>query len=346
MYFTQSAMYLGDIPVAAFGVITVYFGLHRKYFLYLITSLCLVMLKETGAVIVSAFLIYLFITEIKEKQNLFKKILKYGLPLWLFASFLVWQKLTTGKFVGIYSFEFDVYNESVEAAVMDFLAALNWVFIEQYRFVLLAFIVAGFFISKKKFFKKELILFGLITLFIAFTFSFFFFLPRYILPVLPYLCITAAFSISVLIKSKRLQTLTGLSVTIIFLLFLFNQPSFGNNEWNMRYVHHVNMYKKMCSYIEENFPDASVLTVFPYKSSLSQSYLGYVDKPVKAINFDKIFYEDEFDVILYSEPVISANESMLKKYAAENKMLLIKEVKAEGITSKLFVKNNAPEDEL
>ena len=178
IYFAQSGMYLGDIPVTAFGVMSIYFGLKKKYIPYLIASIYLVFLKETGIAIILSFLLYLFITERKNIKNAFAQILKYSIPLWLIAAFLILQKLTTGKFIGIYAFEFDIYKHTLDEFLLDFISILKWIFIFQYRYILSILIILNLIIYPKSFYKKEFLLFIFIFVLAAMPFSYFILLPR------------------------------------------------------------------------------------------------------------------------------------------------------------------------
>ena len=340
MYFAQSGMYLGDIPVTAIGIMSIYFGLKRKYFSYIASSIYLVLLKETGAAIVLAFLIYLLISEFKKAKSIYIEVLKYSIPLLLFTGFMVLQKFTSGKFFGIYSFEFDVYKYTAEAIFTDFISIIKWIFLYQYRFIFLIIIISGFIFNRKIFFRKEMLLFGSIVFLIVLIFSCFYFLPRYILPSLPYLYIMAAWVLTELIKSIKLQVMVSLILIILSVSSLSGSTSYGNNEWNMKYVNHVNMYRSMCNYIERKFPNSSILTIFPFNTSLKQPYLGYVSKPLHSISFDKSIDEGEYDLILFSDPSVEERELRLKGYVKKNGMILVKKVEGEGVISKLYAKNS------
>ncbi len=336
MYFAQSGMYLGDVPVTTFGVMSLYFGLRKQYLPYLISSMYLVSIKETGAAIVLAFLIYLVITGYKKESRFGVEILKYSIPLWAIAAFLLLQKFTAGKFVGIYAFEYDIYKHTFAQIFEDFVLILKWIFIYQYRFLFTLLIALHFVINRKTAFRKELLLFFIVMLLATLPFSYFMFLPRYLLPSMPYLCITAAWAIFELVRSNRLSL--GLSAAIVTLygFSLAGSTSYGNNEWNMKYINIVNMHRSMCEYIETRFPRSSILAVFPFNSALSKPDLGYVSKPVRAVSLTRHMKTKCCDLVVFSYLSDRKPPSRLMQFIKQDQRLLIKRMKAENFVTELY----------
>jgi hypothetical protein len=298
------------------------------------------MLKETGTPIILSFLIYFFLTEYKKGKKIYKEIFKYSIPLWLIVIFLILQKLTAGKFIGIFTHEVDIYKHTPEEILNDFVSIFKWIFIYQYRYIFSLIIALNLIFNRKTFFRKELLLFVLIFVLVALPFSYFYFLPRYLLPVIPYLYIAASWSLVSLIKSVKLQTSFSLGLTTLLIFSLSGSPSYGNNEWNMKYLGMVGMYKSVCKYVEREFPNSSILTIFPYSTSLREPYLGYVSKGLNSISFDKVIDEKNCDLILFSDPAVEERELKLKEYVKKKGMILVMKAKEEGIISKLYAKNS------
>jgi hypothetical protein len=339
IYFAQSGMFLGDIPVTALGVMSIYFTLRKKYIPYLVCAVYMVMIKETAIAIVFSLLIYLFLTEGYRSKYTFKEISKYGVPLLVIAAFSILQKVTTGKFCCIYSFKFQLFELQPSLVVHQAFLITKWLFFYQYRYIFTFLIVLNLIINKASRSQKELLLFLPIFILSGYSFSFLYFLPRYLLPALPYFYVLGAWSLIELIKSKRLQTVTGTAITAVLIYSLSGSGTvlYGNYEWDMKYLEVVKIHKIMCEYIEEKFPNARVLTTFPHTQQLRYPYLGYVNKPLKVVPFKEEIDLGDFDLILFSVPS-DYNRDMFRDYAVSNNLNLIKRLEKDKIISELYAK--------
>ncbi len=335
IYFAQSGMFLGDIPVTALGVMSIYFALRKKYIPYLLCAVYMIMIKETAIAIVFSLLIYLYLTERHKSKYIFEKILKYSVPLVVIVAFVILQKITTGKFCCIYPFKFELFEIQPRLVIHQSFLISKWLFLYQFRYIFTFLIILNFIINKASRSQKELLLFLPIFIFSGYSFSFLYFLPRYLLPVLPYFYLIGAWSLIELIKSKRLQTAMGMIITAVLIYSLSSTVLHGNYEWNMKYLEVVKMHKIMCQYIEEKFPNARVLTTFPHTEQLRRPYLGYVKKPLKVIHLKEGKFFGDFDLILYSVPS-GDNRDMLRYYALRNNLYLIKRLEKGKIISELY----------
>jgi hypothetical protein len=145
-----------------------------------------------------------------------------------------------------------------------------------------------------------------------------------------------AWSLIELIKSKRLQTVMGTAITVVLIYSLSGTVLGGNYEWDMKYLEVVKIHKTMCQYIEEEFPNARVLTTFPHTQQLQRPYLGYVKKPVKVVPFKEERGLGDFDLILFSIPSDFDQKNMLRDYALRNNLDLIKRSEKDKIISELY----------
>ena len=269
-------MFLGDIPVTAVGVMSIYFALRKKYIPYLLCAVYMILIKETAIAIVFSLLIYLFLTERNKSKSIFQEILKYSVPLVVILAFVILQKITTGKFCCIYPFKFELFELQPRLVIHQSFFISKWLFFYQYRYIFTFLIVLNLIINKASRSRKELLLFLPMFIFSGYSFSFLYFLPRYLLPALPYFYIMGAWSLVELIKSRRLQTVMVMIIAAVLIYSLSGSGFHGNSEWNMKYLDVVKMHKTMCEYIENEFPNARVLTVFPHVEQLRRPYLGYV----------------------------------------------------------------------
>jgi len=194
IYFAQSGMVTAEPFVTALGVMCVYYFLKERYWAYMFLGFLAVLIKETFVAIIVALLIYFYFTK-ENKQQIHVISLKYTTPLLALFIFFVIQKIATGMFLPNPYFNshpfFMITGES-----------FKWVLYDQNRIILSCAILANFAIHKKVTWKKQFTLFLMILLFFIGTYSFIYFLPRYILSTLPFFCILGAYSIVSLFKRK------------------------------------------------------------------------------------------------------------------------------------------------
>jgi hypothetical protein len=339
LYFAQSGMYLGDIPVTALGVASIYFALRKKYLPYLLCAVFMVLIKETAAAVVFSLLLYLFFAEPQKSRQLAGELLKYGVPLLVIGAFFIWQKIMTGHFCCIYSYKFELFNLSTEDIIRQARLISEWLFLLQYRFVFAFFLIANLILNRAWRSRKELLLFFSIFACSGYAFSFLYFLPRYLLPALPYLYIMGTWSIVELIKPLRWRIAMGTIIMALHIYSSFGAYWDGNYEGNMKYLDVVKIHQSMCRYIENNFPNARILTAFPNEVQLLHPYLGYVDAALKAIPLEQEMAMDkkDFDLILHSTPV-DDSQKLLKEFAIRNNLNLIKRFEQGDIIAELYAK--------
>ncbi|MFA5146971.1 MAG: glycosyltransferase family 39 protein [Candidatus Omnitrophota bacterium] len=335
VYFAQSGMFLGDLPVAALGAASVYFMLKKRYGYYLAASLPMVLIKETGITIVIAILAYMLLAERKKAKAILPEILKYGVPLLVIAIFFVIQKAAAGRpfFIVWDKFKFFVFGLR---NIKLFFMITEWIFFSQLRFVFTILICLNLFLHDGSERRKELLLFSLIILFSGYSFSFLFFLPRYLMSVLPFISIMGAWSFTELVRTRALRDIAGAAMVIMLALSMDKAEDPGTGECTMKYLDIVNVQKAISRFIEEGFPGSAVLTAWPQAEELSNPYLGYVDKPVKTV---RSAGQDGFDLILYSAPS-SDGKAALRKYALKNGFSLIRRLEGRGgIVAELYGRN-------
>lgn len=142
--------------------------------------------------------------------------------------------------------------------------------------------------------------------------------PRYLLPLFPLIFLFYSFSISKMFK--KYSYLIVLVIIIIFSLgFTGERSTVGFTlETNMEYVDAIKTHQLAASYIEDNFPDATVLAAFPQSSELKYPYGGYVKKPINIVTYSPIpgVVEKNFTQFLYPEtiPEFSVNISEIDLY--------------------------------
>jgi len=333
LYFAQSGLVLGDIPITAFGVMSVYYGLKGRYAAYLICSVYMVMLKETSIAIVAAMMIYLFIVE-RGKSGTWVKILKYSVPGFVLAAFFILQKIETGHFLC------NPYFKSTPAMSLSFNDiihqgswVLNWTLLMQYRWILTLITIVSLIIYRKAAWKKEYGLFLLIMIFFVGAFSLIFFMTRYIQSILPYLSIMGAAAFVSLIKNDKLKVLFVIVVLVFFgLKYYPDDRDYHCYDDSMQYTQMVKVNLDACRYIEKEHAGRSVLTVWPVSQALQEPYQGYVKNPVKVVSFD-----EDYDLLVYFHNPGCDSDKLLK-LIEQDMLVLAKRFDVEGKIVEVYQK--------
>jgi 4-amino-4-deoxy-L-arabinose transferase-like glycosyltransferase len=286
LYFAQAGMFLADLPVAALGVTCVYLALTRRYLVYLLCASYMVLLKETAAALVVALVVYLCLTVARRSRDELLGALRYGVPLLVLAAFVLVQRIATGEFFAIYEFEFQLFDPTLAAMQRHLELVTEWVFLHQYRWVLTAFIAADLLWSGVRH-RKDAWLFGLIVLLSGYSFVALYFLPRYLLPVLPFFYALGAASVVRVFRTARVRVVGIVVLVAAAALALATQPFIGNGETGPRYLDVVSAHQAMADDIAARDPTGPVLTQWPFSLALSRPVLGYVDQPVRAIEYTR-----------------------------------------------------------
>ncbi|MGH7834093.1 MAG: ArnT family glycosyltransferase [Candidatus Binatia bacterium] len=338
MYFAQSGMFLADLPVTALGVMSVYFALWGPYAAYLLCATYMVFVKETSIALLVALLLYLFLIARPEKRSL-KEAVKYGIPLLMIGLFFVWQKITTGHFFFIYDplkFDIKLFELSPSAILDQFFRITRWVFIEQERYIFSGLILLNLVINGRSRRRPEIWLVFLIILFSAYSFLVLFFLPRYLLPALPYLYLLGAWSLMELARPAGRKTAAALVTLLVMGWSLATQPFRGNAEFNPRYLDVVSLHKEMCEFVMSEFPDARILTSWPHTVQLLSPHLGYVRSRLRVVSYHDQPHAPESDLLLVSLVPASPGMKELSAFAAEKNWRLIKRLEKPPVVTELY----------
>ena len=337
LYFAQSGMVNGDIIISTLGIITVYYFVKKNYIIYLISGTLLVLTKESSAAIIVAILIYLYIQSDKKCWFL-KDFVIYSLPLLLLLIFFVMQKLTTGMILpNPYFNDHNFYQLNITDIFIKLKIVLGWIFIEQYRYILLIILCVNIIVNGRRAYMKEYLLFIIVIIFFAAAFSGIFFLTRYIIPIMPYFYIMSASSIVMLFAYKRMYMLVAMITMIFFITILHGHDDWGGSHENdMQYTDIVLTHRDACNYIENNFPSKKVLTSWPLTFELKEPFLGYVKNSVVAT--DNI--NEKYDIVVYSKQSNSEQykiEKILKEKIKTKEMILINAFARNGKLVEIYM---------
>jgi 4-amino-4-deoxy-L-arabinose transferase-like glycosyltransferase len=333
LYFTQAGLVLGDLPITALGVMSIYYALREKYGVFLFCSIYMVLVKETSIAILMALWLYVFWTK-KNQPDIKRKLLFHSIPILILGIFFLWQRLATGS---VFPNPYMDYNQVFYFPWSHARWVIRWTLIEQYRWVLCGLVLVHFLVCRRRAWKKEYILFALIGLFYMGAFCFLFFMTRYILPFLPYLCLAGAAAIVALTRNRGVQA----AVTVIILIafgdkFYGHYTGYSNYGEDLQYTDMIAIHQEACRYIENNYENPNVVTLYPVSLMLQEPYLGYVSKPIPVVSC-----EQDFDVIVYVKHREAESprykHDPLQEIIAANRCHLVKNIAKNGKSLQIYV---------
>jgi len=342
IYFAQSGMFLSDAPVAALGLMSIYFALRRRFWPYLLTATYMALMKETSIALLAALLVYLVLESRPRTRAEWLSITRYAFPLAALGLFAAWQRLMTGHFFFIYDpshFDIALFQLTPEVVAAQLGDVTRMLFVEQGRWVLTAAIVINLVLHASARRRPELRLFALIVLFSGYSFAALFYLPRYLLPVLPYVYLLGAWSLMELVRPPAWRTPVLLLVVAFMVVSLATQPFTRNAEFNPRYLDVVRTHRAMTEHIAAEFPDARVLTAWPHTSQLIDPHLGYVTRGLRDVwSVRQRHPGDDADLILVSPTPSTEGMAELRAFVVSNGWRLVKRVENAPVVSELYAR--------
>jgi hypothetical protein len=290
MFFAQSPMVLGDLPIASLGAMSAFYLFTRRRLAYVLTTIFMLQTKETALATAVAAAIYEFFFTVKEKDGR-STFLTHAVPIGTLVAFfgIEFVRARTFKLALYFDYApFWVFDwRDPVGAVFLILEQARWVtrviFYGEGRFLLTGMLLLGA-LHWRKFWKPEFSLFVLVIALYWTAFSGIVFLPRYVMPVLPFLCIAAAWSVYVFFgKRMAAQYAVVCSACLIFLPFFHRWSESGDFETNMRYKKAIVVCKRVSEYLEANFSEARIAADWPLADFLRIPELGYVNTPQQAV---------------------------------------------------------------
>lgn len=333
--FAQSGMFLADLPVAGLGVVCVDLFLRGHRFAYLVLACALVLVKETGAAIPFAIVLFLALLRRRDPQ-LGRKLLVHALPLALLAAFLIAQRITTGRWVPNPYFESHPFLDLAPTAVAVGLAKTSgWILVAQQRWALTLLVALALWRFRRDFWRDEYTLFAILSALYVLPFSVLYVLPRYLLPVLPFFCITAAVSLSRLVRSRAYQALGCIAIVALSATQLFGEGTAADSySENMEYADVVRIHRDVARYLEESCPDARVLAHWPLSSALALPYLGYVRRPLSIVPDPSTA-----DVVVTTPQGSAGNAELRARVEGSADFALIKRFERSGKSARVFARS-------
>jgi len=274
------------------------------------------------------------------RQARLRDVAQYSVPLAFIGAFILLQKATTGRFFFIYDFDVDLVRPTPALVWHQFGLITRWIFIDQFRFIFTALIALNLLVNAKAR-RRELWLFASVAVLSGYSFSVLYFLPRYLLPVMPFFYILAASSILDLARQPRRQLVAaGLAMALVS-SSLLSQPLNANGETSLRYLDVVAMHEAAIDRLAREHPRATVLTTWPHTEEPGRPLLGYVQRPIDAKDFLVESDLREANVILVSHPA-NGSEARLRELAQSNGWRLILRQENETAWIELYTRLDQP----
>jgi 4-amino-4-deoxy-L-arabinose transferase-like glycosyltransferase len=334
IFLAQSTILLPEVMLTLLTIITVFVYFKKKWGLFVVCSILLVMTKETGVVLIGTLffdkiiLERYFSAESDKLQYLrLKETLILCIPLLAFASFLALQKLKFGWFL---------YPEHKMLIILNPLENLNRfevyfskLFFQYGRniFFLISLAALAYSLYKKSVSREYahflLFFFVFILFYIAFA-SVNFFTPRYLLSVLPFFIIPGSWLLVSLPLKKwlRVSVICGLAILFGNHTFLGNQKEIDTS---LDYKKTVLIHKEAVNFVEDSIANnQSIYSFFLMHFYMADPRFGYLKKVTAPLfKFKNI---PDADIYIFcsneNDPAyqdISHNESfiLLKRFEKE-----------------------------
>jgi len=297
-FFTQVGIVYLSIPLMFTAILTVYAYIQRKYWLYLVSAISMLLVKETSLVTLGSILLFeIFVSLSKKEKNItiLKRTSVLAVPVvplvaWSLSHYLITGYVFTtgrvfinrGNFLSIFFKNFMkhfIYDSSIEN-----FNRTNW--------IIFTFVIVFLIGSIKRNLKFEK-LFVLIIILNVTLFSLTDDLPRYFLITFPFFLLMGARASVFLTEKVKGKGRIFLLLAIISLYVGLSVMNYSGNrqtdgwrlESNMEYLDMIRLHVKVCEFIQKKHGAARVMTNYPLNIALQKPWYGYVDKPMKVIGF-------------------------------------------------------------
>jgi 4-amino-4-deoxy-L-arabinose transferase-like glycosyltransferase len=287
-FFAQSTMLLPEVFLALLVVVSIYFYFRRKWLWFCITATMLVMTKESGIVIMGAFLFDKIIldrfyrTKDETSTKRIRETLFIIIPCLIFILYALINRILFGWYF------FPQHTHEFAKNLKHFMENMNnmyqLLFFSNGRAVLIIFIGISivYLIIKKQLRTLNLHVIFFLLIYILFFFMFSginFFVSRYLMSVYPLYAIIAAIFIVKLFEKRTLLLILGVSFTV----FVIGRSTFNYKlecDVSPYFINSVKLHQEVVHFCEDqNWQNESISTNFLMTYNLREPFLGYLKNP-------------------------------------------------------------------
>ncbi len=298
MFYTQSMMVLLDMPAMTFTALALLWFLEERYVPCAAACTALVLFKETGITTPFVFAAWLWFKDRRRIQALYFVAPAIALAVWLLS-----LQQVTGSVFGNASFA--QYNVTESITPLHVLYAI-------FRRAYTLFFADGHWIGALALYFGWRQLRGrdwTIALWVAaaqlaaVTIFGGAVLDRYLLPVLPILYAAFAVGLSTFRPERRMLASAALLVLLVTGWFV-NPPYLFPLENNLSVVDFIHLQKDAAEYVESNYHDRRVASVWPFIAALRRPEMGYVQSRIYTIQAPGLHLADFASMPLRATDVI------------------------------------------
>jgi hypothetical protein len=300
-FFTQVGIVYLSIPLMSSAILTVYAYIQRKYWLYLVSAVSMLLIKETSLIVLGSILLYEIFVSLSKREKIIavlKRTSALAIPVIPLIAWFLAHYLTTGyvfKTARVFINKGNFFSTFLKNFMKHFIYDSSIENFNRTNWIILIFITVFFISSIKRKLKYEK-LFLLIILLNVTLFSLTDDLPRYFLITFPFFLLMGArasvsFTEQVKIKGRIFLLLAIISLYVGFSVMNYHgtrQTDGWRLESNMEYLDMVRLHVKVCEFIQKKHESAWIMTNSPLYIALQKPWYGYVDKPLKVIDFSTL----------------------------------------------------------
>ena len=316
LYLSAAGFFLADVPLTALGVATVYFGLRGPYPAYFCCATAMLLIKEPALAVLAAFMVHLALTDGWRGAAARRRLALAAAPLAVGALFYAWQRLASGEW-GYIGHEVALFYFDPREVWIRFRSVSDWLFVDQRRWAVSLLIAAGWLSGRSGWARKEQRLVVPVVLACGYVWSVLNVLPRYLLPVLPFLYLAGAQSLYALVPRPAWRRVGIAAVVLGFATWPLTPGLRGNGETDFGYLEVIRTEREAARFIARHHAGATVLAVWPQTSTLARPFLGHVEEPLRMVSFEQEPRASE-DLILVSAPPPGAAQALRRRAEAED----------------------------
>ncbi len=330
-FFTQAGIVYLAVPLMFTAILTVHAYIQRKHWLYLISAASMLLVKETALIVLGSIILFDFLENVSKKErilSLIKRSAFLALPAVPLAAWFLAHYLTAGYifkinrvFINTGSYFVIFINNFIKNYIYD--ASIENVNRTNWIILICIILFLAVFKTRKLRYEK---LFLLIIILNVMLFSITDDLPRYFLVTFPFFLLTGARAAVYLTEKAKMKGKNFLLPAVIVLYAGLSVLNFHGTrqtdgwrlESNMEYLDMVRLHVKVCEFIQKKHESDRVMTNYPLNIALRKPWYGYVDKPLRVINFRPL-EKTEDTIIVWSE---QSNFGHVVNFMNENRQRL------------------------
>ncbi len=288
LFLAQSSMLLPEIMLGMLSLLTLHFYLSAKKLFFIVSSIFLLLTKESGIVLLASILVKEFFDYISHTPKpsfrvLFNKVILIVVPVFFSFSFFILQKIKTGNFfLPLYTSHENFILNNILNKLSGYSAFL---FIYQGRNALSTILIVSliFLLIRRKKNKpvnpeKKVIYFLLIFIVVFLFFSASnFYSPRYLLSILPPFVLLVVHFYFKAFGNIKWMLVPGLALLIgVGGYFCIHKKAI--NDQSLTYVDAIQVSRDAVKFCEEkNLFEKNILADFLMRTYLTNRYCGYLN---------------------------------------------------------------------